>query len=77
MVPHRLLRRLVLAPIVIVIGLGVIVLSPVRAVLALLFGLAGLARAGQPKHQNQHLACQPCNHITIVTNQTATNKKQQ
>lgn len=29
----------------------------------------------QPKHQNQHLACQPCNHITIVTNQTATNPR--
>ena len=50
MVPPTLLRRLVLAPIVIVIGLGVIVLSPVLAVLALLFGLAGLARAGRMRN---------------------------
>jgi hypothetical protein len=49
-VPPRLIRRLVLAPVVIVIALGVIVLSPLLAVLALLFGLAGLARAGRMRN---------------------------
>jgi hypothetical protein len=50
LVPPRLVRRLVLAPIVIVIALGVIVLSPLLGVLALLFGLAGLSRAGRMRN---------------------------
>jgi 1-acyl-sn-glycerol-3-phosphate acyltransferase len=50
LVPPRLIRRLVLAPMVIVVALGVIVLSPLLAVLALLFGLAGLSRAGRMRN---------------------------
>jgi 1-acyl-sn-glycerol-3-phosphate acyltransferase len=50
MLPPRLIRRLVLAPVVIVIALGVIAASPLLAVLALLFGLAGLARAGRMRN---------------------------
>jgi len=50
MLPPRPLRRLVLAPIVVVVALGVIVLSPLLGVLALLFGLAGLARAGRMRN---------------------------
>jgi 1-acyl-sn-glycerol-3-phosphate acyltransferase len=46
MVPPRLIRRLVLAPLVIVIAAGLIVLSPFLAVLALVFGLAR-SRAGR------------------------------
>ena len=46
MLPPRLVRRLVLTPMVIVVALGVIVLSPLLAVLALLFGLAGLLARG-------------------------------
>src|SRR5580658_1713117 len=48
--PPRLVRRLVLTPIVIVVALGIIVLSPLLAVLALLFGLAGLSRAGRMRN---------------------------
>jgi 1-acyl-sn-glycerol-3-phosphate acyltransferase len=50
MLPPRLVRRLVLAPVVIVIALGIIVLSPLLGVLALLFGLAGLSRAGRMRN---------------------------
>jgi 1-acyl-sn-glycerol-3-phosphate acyltransferase len=50
LLPPRLVRRLVLAPMVIVIALGVILLSPLLAVLALLFGLAGLSRAGRMRN---------------------------
>ncbi len=50
MVPPRLVRRLVLAPMVIVLALGLIVLSPLLSVLALLFGLAGLSRAGRMRN---------------------------
>jgi len=50
MLPPRLVRRLVLAPMVIVVALGLIVLSPLLAVLALLFGLAGLLRAGRMRN---------------------------
>ena len=50
MLPPRLLRRLVLAPMVIVLALGLIVLSPLLLVLALLFGLAGLLRAGRMRN---------------------------
>jgi len=42
MLPPRLLRRLVLAPLAIVIALAVVVLSPLLAVLTLIFGLRRL-----------------------------------
>ena len=42
MLPPRLLRRLVLAPLAIVIALAVVVLSPLLAVLTLVFGLRRL-----------------------------------
>jgi Acyltransferase len=48
--PPRLVRRLVLAPMVIVLSLGLIVLSPLLLVLAMLFGLAGLLRAGRMRN---------------------------
>jgi len=48
--PPRLVRRLVLAPMVIVLALGLIVLSPLLLLLALLFGLAGLLRAGRMRN---------------------------
>jgi 1-acyl-sn-glycerol-3-phosphate acyltransferase len=50
MLPPRLVRRLVLAPMVIVLALGIIVLSPLLGLLALLFGLAGLLRAGRMRN---------------------------
>jgi 1-acyl-sn-glycerol-3-phosphate acyltransferase len=50
LLPPTLVRRLVLAPIVIVLALGLIVLSPLLFVLALLFGLAGLLRAGRMRN---------------------------
>ena len=50
MLPPRFVRRLVLAPLVIVLALGLIVLSPLLFVLALLFGLAGLLRAGRMRN---------------------------
>ncbi len=50
MLPPRLVRRLVLTPMVIAVALGIIVLSPLLAVLALLFGLAGLSRAGRMRN---------------------------
>ena len=50
MLPPRLVRRLVLAPMVICLFLGLIVLSPLLFVLALLFGLAGLLRAGRMRN---------------------------
>ena len=46
MLPPRLIRRLVLAPLVIVIAIGFGVLSPFLALLALVFGLAARSRAG-------------------------------
>ena len=46
MLPPRVIRRLVLAPLVIVIAFGFIVLSPFLALLALVFGLLARARAG-------------------------------
>ena len=53
MLPPRLVRRLVLTPMVIVVALGIIVLSPLLGVLALLFGLAALARAkGEERHMS-------------------------
>jgi 1-acyl-sn-glycerol-3-phosphate acyltransferase len=50
MLPPRLVRRLVLAPMVIVLAVGIIVLSPLLGLLALLFGLAGLLRAGRMRN---------------------------
>ena len=46
MLPPRVIRRLVLAPLVIVIACGFIVLSPLLALLALMFGLLARSRAG-------------------------------
>src|ERR1700691_4271160 len=48
--PPRLVRRLVVAPMGICFALALIVLSPLLAVLALLFGLAGLLRAGRMRN---------------------------
>jgi 1-acyl-sn-glycerol-3-phosphate acyltransferase len=42
MLPPRLLRRLVMAPLAVVIALGVVVLSPLLAALTLVFGLRRL-----------------------------------
>src|ERR1035438_8128748 len=47
MLPPRLIRRLVMAPLVIVIALAFIVLSPLLALLALVFGLAAWSRPGR------------------------------
>ena len=47
MLPPRLIRRLVLAPLVIILAIGFLVLSPFLALLALVFGLAARPRAGQ------------------------------
>ena len=47
MLPPRLIRRLVLAPLVIILAVGFLVLSPFLALLALVFGLAARPRAGQ------------------------------
>ena len=45
MVPPRLIRRLVLAPLVIILAVGFLLLSPFLALLALVFGLAARSRA--------------------------------
>ena len=45
MVPPRLIRRLVLAPLVIVLAIGFLLLSPFLALLALVFGLLARSRA--------------------------------
>ena len=47
MLPPRLIRRLVLAPLVIVIAVAFVVLSPFLSLLALAFGLLARPRAGQ------------------------------
>ena len=47
MLPPRLIRRLVLAPLAIVIAVAMVVLFPLLAVLAVVFGLAGLSRPGR------------------------------
>src|SRR5947207_10238568 len=47
MLPPVLIRRLVLAPLVIVIACGFIVLAPFLALLALVFGLLARSRAGR------------------------------
>ena len=44
--PPRLIRRLVLAPLVVIIAAGFLVLSPFLALLALIFGLLARPRAG-------------------------------
>ena len=46
MLPPRLIRRLVLAPLVVILAIGFLVLSPFLALLALVFGLVARARAG-------------------------------
>ncbi|MBV9204946.1 MAG: 1-acyl-sn-glycerol-3-phosphate acyltransferase [Actinobacteria bacterium] len=46
MLPPRLIRRLMLAPLVIVFGLFFVVASPLLALLALVFGLAAGPRTG-------------------------------
>ena len=47
MLPPPLVRRLVLAPVVVVIAVAFIVLSPALALLALVFGLAARSRPGR------------------------------
>jgi 1-acyl-sn-glycerol-3-phosphate acyltransferase len=47
MLPPRLIRRLVIAPLVIVIAVAFAVLSPFLAVLALVFGLVARSRPGR------------------------------
>jgi 1-acyl-sn-glycerol-3-phosphate acyltransferase len=47
MLPPRLIRRLVLAPLVIVLAAGFIVLSPLLALVALVAGRLARSRAGQ------------------------------
>jgi 1-acyl-sn-glycerol-3-phosphate acyltransferase len=47
MVPPRLIRRLVLAPVVIIIAVALIVLFPVLALVALVLGLVHLSRPGR------------------------------
>jgi 1-acyl-sn-glycerol-3-phosphate acyltransferase len=47
MLPPRLVRRLVLAPLVIVIAVAMLVLFPLLALLAVTFGLAGMSRPGR------------------------------
>ena len=47
MLPPRLVRRLVLAPLAIVVAVALVVLFPLLAFLAVVFGLAGLSRPGR------------------------------
>ncbi len=47
MLPPRLVRRFVLAPLAILIAVAVVVLFPLLALLALTFGLVGLSRPGR------------------------------
>ena len=47
MLPPRLVRRLVIAPLAVVIAVAVMVLFPLLFLLALAFGLAGLSRPGR------------------------------
>ena len=46
MVPPRLVRRLVLAPLAVVIAVALVVLFPLLALLALVFGALGAVAAG-------------------------------
>ncbi len=52
MLPPRLIRRLVLAPLVIVIAFGFIVLSPFLALAALVSGLLAQPRAVPVRHHH-------------------------
>src|SRR5690242_16675085 len=54
MLPPRLIRRLVLAPLLVVIALAMIVLSPFLALLAL---VSGLARSGAGRLRGLRLLC--------------------
>jgi 1-acyl-sn-glycerol-3-phosphate acyltransferase len=47
MLPPRLVRRFVLAPLAIVIAVAVVVLFPLLALLTMMFGLVGLPRPGR------------------------------
>ncbi|HEY2549173.1 MAG TPA: 1-acyl-sn-glycerol-3-phosphate acyltransferase [Streptosporangiaceae bacterium] len=47
MLPPRILRRLILAPLLVVVAAGVLVLSPLLAVVTLALGLAGRSRPGR------------------------------
>ena len=47
MLPPRLIRRLVLAPLVIVIAVALVVLFPLLALVALTFGAVGRSRPGR------------------------------
>jgi 1-acyl-sn-glycerol-3-phosphate acyltransferase len=47
MLPPRPVRRLVLAPLIIVIAIAMVALFPLLALLAFAFGLAGLSRPGR------------------------------
>ena len=47
MLPPPLVRRLILAPVVVVFAVAFIVLSPALAILALTFGLAARSRPGR------------------------------
>ena len=48
MLPPRLVRRLVLAPLVIVVAVAVAALSPLLALLTVAFGLLGRGLLGLP-----------------------------
>ena len=47
MLPPRLVRRFVLAPLAVVIAVAVVVLSPLLAAVTVVFGLVGHARPGR------------------------------
>ena len=47
MLPPRLIRRLVLAPLVIVVAVALVVLFPLLALVALTFGAVGRSRPGR------------------------------
>ena len=47
MLPPRLLRRLILAPLLIVVAAGVLVLSPLLALVTLALGLASRSHPGR------------------------------
>ncbi|MGH3121637.1 MAG: hypothetical protein ACRDND_11530, partial [Streptosporangiaceae bacterium] len=51
MIPPRLVRRIVLAPLLIVIAAAVVVLFPPLALLAVVFGLARGSRPGRQPGQ--------------------------
>src|SRR5690242_16487360 len=47
MLPPRLIRRLVLAPLAIVVAMAIVVLFPLLALVALTFGAVGRSRPGR------------------------------